>query len=124
MAPRKPGPLYPSQKNIKIMSFLVNTPSMPGTSFLPTFVWSKKPDDMIPNAFKACFEVLFKQHDDCKADFKSMIGEKERTFASTHSPLNVVTCLSINKKYHKMTIDDFVDSSRPVIQWTSLFMTM
>ncbi len=45
-----------------------------------SFLWHtlKKPVDMTPNAFKACFDILMKLYKDLDADFELTIGKRER----------------------------------------------
>ncbi len=43
----------------------------------------KKPDNMTPNSFKACFKVPFKLYDNLKADFELTIGKKKVTWFSS-----------------------------------------
>ncbi len=70
----------------------------------------KKPDNMTPKAFKACFKFLFKLYDNLKADYELTIGEKEchlilfNTFSADHGNKFVQQ----QKEYHKMTMDEVV----------------
>ncbi len=71
----------------------------------------KKPKDITPKAFKACFNVLMKLYKDPEADFEVMIGNRERKliFFNPFSAKHQNEFLPQQQKYEKLSIDDFVN---------------
>ncbi len=68
---------------------------------------------MTPNAFKACFEILFKLYDNLKADYILMIGEKEK---------NLLFFNAFSADHQNVFVQQQkLNPSRSVIQPTSLF---
>ncbi len=44
----------------------------------------KKLDNMTPESFKTCFEILLKLYDKLKADYELILGEKVKTLKNQH----------------------------------------
>ncbi len=70
----------------------------------------KKPDDMTPKAFRACFKVLVKLYDNLKADYELTIGKKEchLIFFTTFSAGHQRKFVQQQKQYHMMMMNKVV----------------
>ncbi len=70
----------------------------------------KKPDNMTPKAFKACFKVLFKLSDNLKPDYELTFGEKEchLIFFYAFSGEHQNKFAQQQKTYHQMMMDEVV----------------